>query len=131
METGQQTSPELSVGAVWGDAWEVYKLLFRRSVVIAAAVYVVIESVRLISGYSDAYGAKRSVVLVVRGIPWRVGAHWIDQPAVLYAVVVAASAVAAPFEAHVLSVIYYRITDPENRVIHPDVRSWQSVWEGA
>jgi hypothetical protein len=34
------------------------------------------------------------------------------------------------FEAHVLSVIYYRITDPETRVIHPDVRSWQSVWEG-
>ena len=255
METGQQTWPELSVGTVWGDAWEVYKLLFRRSVVIAGAVYLVIESVNLTRGYADAYGAKRSVVLaldiasyviafagpmlvqgalialfrdihearrpeeidalfaragrrigslawasfvyvlgivfgfialiipgllafsrwslmapaimlegrragdararsrelvkpqtwtvcgilvlvwiaegLVRGIPWRVSAHWIDDPAILYAIIVAASAVAVPFEAHVLSVIYYRITDPENRVIHPDVRTWQSVWQGA
>jgi len=255
METGQPTSPELSVGAVWGDAWEIYKLLFRRSVLIAAGVYVVIESVDLISGYADAYGVRRNVVLTldvasfvialaapmllqgalialvrdvheahrpeeigallartvrrigsltwaafvyafgvvfglialivpgllafsrwslmapaimlegdsageararsrelvkpytwpvcgilvlvwiagmaVREVPVRVGAHWIDQPAVLYAILVVASAVAAPFEAHVLSVLYYRITDPESRVIHPDVRGWQSVWRGA
>jgi len=255
METGQQTWPELSIGTVWGDAWEVYKLLFRRSVVVAAAVYLVIESVDLTRDYADAYEAKRSIVLaldiasyvialagpmlvqgalialvrdvhearrpeevdallaragrrigslawasfvcvlgiifglialiipgllafsrwslmapaimlegrsagdararsrelvtphtwtvcgilvlvwiaetVARSVPWRVGAHWIDQPAILYAMIVAASAIAAPFEAHVLSVLYYRITDPENRVIHPDVRTWQSVWQGA
>jgi hypothetical protein len=44
---------------------------------------------------------------------------------------VALGSLTAPFYAHVLSVIYYRITDPENRVIHPDVRAWRSVWAGA
>ena len=255
METGQPTWPELSVGTVWGDAWQVYKLLFRRSVVIAAAVYAVIESVDLISSYADAYDAKRSVVLaldiasyvvalagpmlvqgalialvrdvheahrpegidavltrvgrrigslawaalvyavgivlglialvipgllvfsrwslmapaimlegrragdararsrelvkphtwpvfgilalvwiaetLIGNIPWRVASHWTDQPVVLYAVIVASFAVAAPFEAHVLSVIYYRITEPEKPVIHPDVQNWRSVWAGA
>jgi hypothetical protein len=44
---------------------------------------------------------------------------------------VAASSVTAPFFAHVLTVIYYRITQPEHPVIHPDVRTWRSVWQGA
>ena len=246
---------EVGVSEVWGDAWDVYKLLFRRSVVVAAAVYVVIESVNLVGNYADAYGARRSVVVVlyvarivvgfagpvlvqgalialvrdvhearrpegieallasagrrirslvwaafvyalgvafgllalvipgllalsrwslmapaimlegrsagdararsrelvkpqtwpvcgilvlvwiaeavVQTIPWRVGAHWIDQPGILYAIIVATAAVAVPFEAHVLSVIYYRLTDAENPVIHPDVRAWRSVWRGA
>jgi hypothetical protein len=255
METGEQMSPELSVDTVWGVAWRLYRLLFRRSFVMAAAVYFVIESVHLVRGYADAYDARQSVVLtldvatvvvglagpvlvqgalivlvrdvhearrpetistlldragrrigsltwaalvyalgilaglialivpgllvfsrwslmapaimleerdageararsrelvrprtwpvfrillsvwiatgLVSEIPWRVGAHWIDQPAILYAIIVAASAVTAPFEAHVLSVLYYRITDPERRVIDPEVRMWESVWKGA
>jgi len=41
------------------------------------------------------------------------------------------SSLTAPFEAHVLSVVYYRLTDPERPVIHEDVVRWRSVWEGA
>jgi hypothetical protein len=41
------------------------------------------------------------------------------------------SSLTAPFEAHVLSVVYYRLTDPERPVIHEDVGRWRSVWEGA
>jgi hypothetical protein len=35
-----------------------------------------------------------------------------------------------PYAAHVLSVLYYRLTDPEHPTIHPDVQRWPSVWEG-
>jgi hypothetical protein len=41
------------------------------------------------------------------------------------------SSLTAPFEAHVLSVVYYRLTDPERPVIHEDVRHWRSVWVGS
>ena len=41
------------------------------------------------------------------------------------------SSLTAPFEAHVLSVLYYRLTDPERPVIHEDVTRWRSVWAGA
>ena len=40
------------------------------------------------------------------------------------------SSLTAPFEAHVLSVVYYRLTDPERPVIHEDVARWRSVWAG-
>jgi hypothetical protein len=40
------------------------------------------------------------------------------------------NALSAPFEAHVLSVIYYRLADPDRPVIDPRVRAWRSVWEG-
>jgi hypothetical protein len=39
------------------------------------------------------------------------------------------SALSAPFNAHVLSVIYYRLADPARPVIDPRVRTWRSVWE--
>jgi hypothetical protein len=39
--------------------------------------------------------------------------------------------ITAPFSAHVLSVLYYAVTDPERPVIDPDVRTWRSVWQGA
>jgi hypothetical protein len=41
------------------------------------------------------------------------------------------SSLTAPFEAHVLSVVYYRLTEPERPVIHEDVGRWRSVWQGA
>jgi multisubunit Na+/H+ antiporter MnhG subunit len=41
------------------------------------------------------------------------------------------SSLTAPFEAHVLSVVYYRLTDPVRPVIHEDVPRWRSVWAGA
>lgn len=40
------------------------------------------------------------------------------------------SSLTAPFEAHVLTALYYRRADPQSPVIHPDVRTWRSVWEG-
>jgi hypothetical protein len=40
------------------------------------------------------------------------------------------ASVTAPFSAHVLTVVYYRLTDPERPVIHEDVRRWTSVWAG-
>ena len=41
------------------------------------------------------------------------------------------SSLTAPFEAHVLSVVYYRLADPGRPVIHEDVARWRSVWAGA
>lgn len=38
--------------------------------------------------------------------------------------------VTAPYAAHVLSVLYYRLTEPEEPILHPDVRRWPSVWKG-
>ena len=40
------------------------------------------------------------------------------------------SAVTAPYAAHVLSVLYYRLTDPDRPAIDPAVQSWPSVWKG-
>jgi hypothetical protein len=52
-------------------------------------------------------------------------------PVATWLIAVIASSLTAPFSAHVRTVIYYRITDPENRVINPDVHTWLSVWEAA
>jgi hypothetical protein len=43
---------------------------------------------------------------------------------------VAWSSVRAPFTAHVLTVLYYRLTEPEQPVVHEDVWRWTSVWAG-
>jgi hypothetical protein len=43
---------------------------------------------------------------------------------------VLASAVTAPYSAHVLSVLYYRFVDPDRPTIDSAVRDWPSVWEG-
>jgi len=40
------------------------------------------------------------------------------------------SVLMAPFEAHVFTVIYYRLADPGRPVIDPVVLRWRSVWEG-
>jgi len=40
------------------------------------------------------------------------------------------STFAAPYSAHVLSVLYYRLTDPQSPVVDPAVRRWPSVWKG-
>ena len=37
----------------------------------------------------------------------------------------------SPFAAHLLTVIYYRRTDPTHPVINPAVKRWASVWIGA
>jgi len=38
------------------------------------------------------------------------------------------SSLTAPYYAHVLTVIYYKLADPDQPVIHPDVAAWKSVW---
>jgi hypothetical protein len=68
--------------------------------------------------------------IVNTAIPLGIGFRDVG-PFANWLIVVIASSLTAPFSAHVLTVIYYRITDPENRVIHPDVRTWRSVWEAA
>jgi hypothetical protein len=40
------------------------------------------------------------------------------------------SAVAVPFQAHALSVLYYRLVDPQRPAIAPEVKTWRSVWAG-
>jgi hypothetical protein len=40
------------------------------------------------------------------------------------------SARAVPFQAHALSVLYYRLVDPQRPAIDPQVRTWPSVWAG-
>jgi len=37
---------------------------------------------------------------------------------------------AVPFQAHALSVLYYRLVDPQRPAIDPQVRMWPSVWAG-
>jgi hypothetical protein len=39
-------------------------------------------------------------------------------------------ALAVPFQAHALSVLYYRLVDPQRPAIDPQVRTWPSVWAG-
>lgn len=39
------------------------------------------------------------------------------------------STLTAPFQAHLLSVLYYRLKEPDRPVVHPDVATWSSVWE--
>jgi hypothetical protein len=41
------------------------------------------------------------------------------------------SSLTAPFQAHVLTVIYYRLADPERPIVDPEVFTWRSVWVGA
>ena len=36
-----------------------------------------------------------------------------------------------PFSAHLLTVIYYHITDPERPVIDDSVSTWKSLWKAA
>jgi hypothetical protein len=42
-----------------------------------------------------------------------------------------ASAIAVPYQAHVLTVLYYRLTEPERPVLpdEPPRETWRSIWE--
>ena len=46
-----------------------------------------------------------------------------------YATTFVWSSLTAPFAAHVLTVIYYRLADPDRPVIHEDIARSQSVWQ--
>ena len=42
-----------------------------------------------------------------------------------------AGAIAVPFQAHVLTVLYYRLTDPERPILPDEAErsSWKSLWD--
>jgi len=44
-----------------------------------------------------------------------------------WAIWIVLSALAVPFQAHALSVLYYRLVDPQRPAIDPQVRTWPSV----
>jgi hypothetical protein len=67
--------------------------------------------------------------VVTNAIFWPVGFVGLD-PRIRFPLGLAWASVTAPFSAHVLTVLYYRITEPERPVIHEDVRRWTSVWAG-
>ena len=41
------------------------------------------------------------------------------------------SALTAPLTAHLYTVLYYRLADPDRPVVAPEVWRWRSVWDGA
>jgi hypothetical protein len=47
-----------------------------------------------------------------------------------WAIWIVLSAVSVPFQAHALSVLYYRLVDPERPAIAPEVKTWRSPWLG-
>jgi len=47
-----------------------------------------------------------------------------------WALAVLISAMLAPYQAHVLSVLYYRLVEPERPAVDPKVWTWPSVWRG-
>jgi len=65
-----------------------------------------------------AFSAKDRSVEIVRGK--------IDDRAIW----IVLSALAVPFQVYALSVLYYRLVDPQRPAIDPQVRTWPSVWAG-
>jgi len=249
--------PALTVTAILSDAWNVYRLLFRRSIPIALVVYVLIDSLDLLDDLIDNDGVRISVVLIggvlafagpvfvqgalvriVRNVHegerpeparWLLSAAWRRLPSlagasivyavgllvgllllivpgliaaarwalmapaimlegretmpaqarsraivageidnglgdrtrlalgvvvtsflvttaipgalgwiaydyvwnwVTWALTVVVGALLAPYQAHVLSVLYYRLVDPQRPAVDPRVWAWPSVWRG-
>jgi hypothetical protein len=88
------------------------------------------RSSELVRGQTGAVALVVVVTFVLTDLLfWPIG--FIDiNPGLRYVLAVAISSVTAPFSAHVLTVLYYRFTDPERPVIAEDVYRWTSVWEG-
>ena len=91
----------LTLRAVYGEAWELYRLLMRRSILTAFIVFAVVDGVGQLSGLPESAAAR-----VVLG---------------LLSFMLTFSGPAS---------LYYRLTDPERPVIHEDVRRWKSIWAG-
>jgi hypothetical protein len=82
------------------------------------------------------HGRTATVALIVlvtfvltSAIFWPVGFMGLD-PRIRFPLGLGWASVTRPFSAHVLTVLYYRLTEPERPVIHEDVRRWTSVWAG-
>jgi len=46
----------------------------------------------------------------------------------LWASISIAGAITTPYAAHALSVVYYRLTDPDRPVLPEPPSRWQSIW---
>jgi hypothetical protein len=79
------------------------------------ALSVVVTSFLLTTGLPGA------VTLLVYGYVW----DWAG-----WGLGVLVGALFAPYQAHVLSVLYYRLVDPHRPAVDPRVWTWPSVWRG-
>jgi hypothetical protein len=79
-----------------------------------------------------ALGVVVTSFLLTAGLPsvitFLVYRHVWDWAAWVFGVLV--SALLAPYQAHVLSVLYYRLVDPQRPAVDPQVWTWPSVWRG-
>lgn len=115
----------MTVRSILADGGRLYWLLLRRSVAVAAVVYAVIAALE--------FGAASAHWLSIALWPLRQIAS-LGGPLLVEGALIPAFAwatVTAPFSAHVLAVVYYRLADPERPVIHEEVGRWRSVWAGA
>jgi hypothetical protein len=88
------------------------------------------RSAELVRGHTATVALIVVVTFVLTAVVfWPVAFADLD-PGIRFVLVLAWSSVTAPFSAHVLTVLYYRLTEPERPVIHEDVRRWQSIWTG-
>lgn len=113
---------------------------------IAAARWAAMAPIIVLEGGKAGYARERSSVLV-RGqtgavmlivvvtfllfaAPSEIGYFTFPGHAIVHQLMLFAwNVLTAPFEAHVLTVLYYRLTDPERPVIDEAVFRWESVWE--
>jgi hypothetical protein len=87
------------------------------------------RSADLVRGHTATVAMTVVVTFVLTNmIFWPVG--FVLDSSIGFPLGVAWSSVTAPFSAHVLTVLYYRLTEPEQPVIHEDVWRWTSVWGG-
>jgi hypothetical protein len=87
-------------------------------------------------------GHRGAVFLVLLNVWARIGLAWLVLTALLHRLATVtgsdllvywlaaalASALVTPYAGHALSVVYYRLTDPDKPVIAEDRRTWHSVW---
>jgi hypothetical protein len=147
LEAARERLGTLAVASiVYGFGVVLGLLLFIVPGLLAAARWCLMAPLIMLEGRS-AGDARRQSSELVRGQTWAV----LGALVVTFLLVVVVSAVVipatladnvlveviagivvgsltAPFQAHVLTVIYYRLVDPEHPVIHEDVRHWQSPW---
>ena len=88
------------------------------------------RSAQLVRGHTATVARIVVVTFVLTAVVFWPLAFADVNPGIRFVLVLAWSSVTAPFSAHVLTVLYYRLTEPERPVIHEDVRRWKSVWAG-
>lgn len=90
------------------------------------------RSAELVTGHTGAVLGRLLVAFVIVWVPGvAIGFGLLDHPVLAILLGFVWSSLTAPFQAHLLTVIYYRLQEPERPVIHPDVLRWRSVWAGS